>query len=139
MYAEQKHLKGGFSLIEILIVLGIIGLIMAGVVPYVTSKMRQAKVEQARTDITKIASEIELYRLHTGEYPTRLMDLVKQPQGTEGRWNGPYVPGNKEPQDPWGRKYIYRVTPGAEREYELSSYGAKGKGAPKAEWIVYRD
>lgn len=136
---EHRYAKAGFSLIEILIVLGIIGLIMAGIVPYVTSKMKQAKVEQARTEVKKIASEIELYRLHVGEYPTRLIDLVKQPQGAEGKWNGPYVPGNKEPMDPWGQKYIYRVTPGGDREYELSSYGPKGKGAPKSEWIVYRD
>lgn len=118
----------GFTLVEILVVITIIGLIMALVAPRVLNYLSDAKVKAARIQIESLSSTLDLYYLDTGRYPSTsegLAALVQRPAGLEG-WNGPYLKGGFVPNDPWGHPYVYR-TPGEHGTYDIVSYGADGQ------------
>jgi general secretion pathway protein G len=87
--------------------------------------MGRAKSSEAKIRIQQLAGQIEMYKLEVGKYPTSLQDLLKQPGGAEGKWNGPYI---KEPdlKDAWGNDYRYSV-PGTNKAYDIVSPGADGK------------
>ena len=118
----------GFTLIELMVVLVIIGVLAALVVPNVLERADDARVTAARTDITNIMQALKLYRLDNQRYPTAeqgLQALVIKPTA------GP-VPGNwklyleKLPNDPWGRPYQY-LNPGIKGEIDVMSFGADGQ------------
>jgi general secretion pathway protein G len=120
--------EGGFTLIEILVVITIIGLIMALVAPRVLNYLSEAKVKAAKIQIESFVSTLDLYYLDTGRYPSTsegLEALVQRPAGVEG-WNGPYLKGGFVPNDPWGRAYVYRM-PGEHGTYDILSYGPEGQ------------
>lgn len=137
--------KSGFTLIEILIALFIVAILAGGVAYYVPGYIDKAKTRRARIDLKVISSGIIEYNVDIGQYPQRLKDLVKQPQDDQaaaGKWQkGGYIQGKKDvPQDPWGNKFQYKLTPGEDHPYELFSYGSGGKGSPKNEHIsVWKD
>ncbi|HWP57286.1 MAG TPA: type II secretion system major pseudopilin GspG [Candidatus Acidoferrales bacterium] len=116
--------SGGFSLIELLVVMVIIGLLAALVLPQFVRQEEKAKVKAARAQIELLGTALDTFRLDVGRYPTTqegLEALRRQPGGVE-RWDGPYL--KKEvPVDPWGNPYIYR-SPGEHGPYDLLSYGA---------------
>ena len=117
--------QGGFTILEIVIVFILLAGIMAFVGPKIFEQMGRAKSQEARIRIQQLAGQIEMYKLEVGKYPQGLGDLVKQPGGTEGKWNGPYL---KEPdlKDAWGNDYKFAV-PGTGKAYDLVSLGADGK------------
>lgn len=126
----MRNRQRGFTLIEIMVVVVILAVLGALVVPQILSKVDQARVTAAKTDIRTISAALESYRLDNFKYPTTeqgLQALVKQP-------NDPtitnYAPGGylkSVPKDPWGNPYQY-VTPGADgRDYDIISYGRDGK------------
>jgi general secretion pathway protein G len=118
----------GFTLVEILVVITIIGLIMALVAPRVLNYLSEAKVKAAKIQIESISSTLDLYYLDTGQYPSTsegLAALVQRPGGVEG-WNGPYLKGGFVPDDPWGHPYVYRA-PGEHGAYDIISYGSDGQ------------
>lgn len=120
--------EGGFTLIEILVVITIIGIIMALVAPRVLNYLSEAKVKAAKIQIESFSSTLDLYYLDTGRYPSTsegLGALVQRPAGVEG-WNGPYLKGGYVPNDPWGHKYVYRM-PGEHGTYDILSYGVDGQ------------
>ncbi len=120
--------ESGFTLIEILVVITIIGLIMALVAPRVLNYLGEAKVKAAKIQIESFVSTLDLYYLDTGRYPSTsegLEALVQRPAGVEG-WNGPYLKGGFVPNDPWGRPYVYRM-PGEHGTFDILSYGADGQ------------
>ena len=79
---------------------------------------------------------LDSYQDDLGDLPENLNGLVAAPPGAEGKWDGPYLPKGSKFRDSWGNKYQYKRTPGAERPYELFSYGSRdGKKTPKAEWV----
>jgi general secretion pathway protein G len=120
--------EGGFTLVEILVVITIIGLIMALVAPRVLNYLSEAKIKAARIQIESLASTLDLYYLDTGRYPSTsegLAALVERPAGLEG-WNGPYLKGGFVPNDPWGHPYVYRM-PGEHGAYDIISYGSDGQ------------
>ena len=102
--------SSGFTLIEMLVVLVIIGLIMGLVGPRVLNYLTEARVKAAKLQIEALSSSLDLYYLDTGRYPTTsegLTALVRRPGNMAG-WNGPYVKGGIVPEDPWKHAYIYR-------------------------------
>jgi general secretion pathway protein G len=118
----------GFTLVEILVVITIIGLIMGLVGPRVLNYLSESKAKAAAIQIQSLESALDLYYLDLGRYPTTaegLTALVQRPGGTVG-WNGPYLKNNSVPSDPWGRPYKYR-SPSDHGAYEIVSFGAQGQ------------
>ena len=120
--------EGGFTLIEILVVIAIIALIISIVGPRVLNYLAESKVKAARIQIQSFGSALDLFNLDTGRYPTTgegLTALVQFP-GTIPAWNGPYLKGSVVPNDPWGKPYVYR-SPGEHGPYDIMSYGSDGQ------------
>jgi general secretion pathway protein G len=118
----------GFTLVEMLVVITIIGLIMSLVGPRVLNYLGESKVKAARIQIQSFSSALDLFFLDAGRYPSTsegLVALVKPAAGLTA-WNGPYLKGGSVPNDPWGKAYIYR-SPGERAPYEIVSYGADGQ------------
>src|SRR4249920_387083 len=105
-----RHGDAGFTLVEILVVITIIGLIMALVGPRVLNYLSESKVKAARIQIESFSSALDLFYLDNGRYPTSsegLPALVQRPANSSS-WNGPYLKTGSVPSDPWGRPYVYR-------------------------------
>ena len=117
----------GFSLIELLIVMIILGLLASLVGPRLFRHVDDARVGTARSQIELLSTALDSYRLDVGRYPSTeqgLRVLRVEPSGTRN-WNGPYLSRNI-PKDPWGNEYRYRY-PGEYGEFDLWSYGADGR------------
>src|SRR5438309_2399985 len=125
---SARRSERGFTLVEILVVITIIGLIMALVGPRVLNYVGESKVKAAKIQIQSFASALDLFYLDAGRYPSGtegLGALAQRPGGTTS-WNGPYLKGGTVPNDPWGRPYVYRA-PGEHGPYDIISYGADGQ------------
>jgi len=117
----------GFTLIEMLVVLVILGLIMGLVGPQVLNYLTNARAKAAKLQIEAFGSALDLYYLDVGRYPPAsegLNALVHRPSGVQV-WNGPYLKGSVVPPDPWGNRYIYRA-PAERAPYEIISMGSDG-------------
>jgi general secretion pathway protein G len=126
--AKHRGHQAGFSLVEILVVITIIGLIMALVGPRVLNYLVEAKVKTARIQIESFSTALDLFYLDVGRYPTAnegLTALVQRPANSQ-TWNGPYLKGGAVPADPWGNSYIYR-TPVERSAFEIVSLGSDGQ------------
>jgi len=124
----RRAAQAGFTLIEMLVVITIIGLIMALVAPRVLNYLAESKVKAAKIQIASFGSALDLYYLDVGHYPTSsegLTALVQRP-GNLTTWNGPYLKGDIVPEDPWGHDYLYR-SPGEHGPYDILSYGSDGQ------------
>jgi general secretion pathway protein G len=124
----KRSAQRGFTLIEMLVVISIIGLIMALVGPRVLNYLSESKTKAAKIQIESFASSLDLYFLDAGRYPTGsegLTALVQKP-GNVASWNGPYLKGTVVPADPWGHPYVYRA-PGQHGAYDIISYGSDGQ------------
>jgi len=118
--------QAGFTLVELLVVMFIIGLLAALVAPNFLSRGEQAKVVAAKAQIELFGTALDAFHLDVGRYPTSqegLPALRERPAGAE-RWDGPYLKKDI-PQDPWQHPYVYR-SPGEKGAYDLFSYGADG-------------
>jgi general secretion pathway protein G len=129
----------GFTLLELLVVVAIIGLLAAYVGPRYLGQMGKSEAVTARAQIEALAKALDTYRLDVGHYPTAeqgLGVLRVRPQGVQ-RWNGPYLQKDV-PLDPWGKPYVYRV-PGTRGDFDLASYGRDGVpgGSGEGADIVY--
>jgi len=116
----------GFTLLELLVVVAIIGLLVAYVGPRYVSQIGKSETAAARAQIEALAKALDTFRLDTGHYPSSAQGLAalrERPAG-EARWNGPYLQKDV-PGDPWGKPYVYR-TPGAKGDFDLISYGRDG-------------
>lgn len=124
------HNREGFTLIEILVVLGILGLLMAVLIPGTMYYIAQAKYTAANSKMQRIQAGIQMYNLATGKYPKSLTDLVRKPadQKVAAKWRGPYgVKDIDDLEDPWENPFQYKLTPGGTHPYELYSIGEKGE------------
>jgi general secretion pathway protein G len=124
----SRRSQRGFTLVEILVVITIIGLIMALVGPRVINYLSESKSKAAKIQIESFGNALDLFYLDAGRYPTTsegLRALFERP-GNTGLWNGPYLKGNAIPNDPWGRPYLYR-SPSQYGPYDIVSYGADGQ------------
>lgn len=126
----QRRTQGGFTLIEIMVVVVILGILAALVVPQVMSRPEQAKVTVAKGDIKAVAAALDMYKLDNFAYPSTqqgLEALVTKPSGNPQpkNWNRDgYL--KRLPKDPWGNDYQY-LSPGTRGQFDLYSFGADGK------------
>jgi general secretion pathway protein G len=119
-------LETGFTLLELLVVVVIIGVLAGYVAPQYFSQVGKSEVQVARAQIDALEKALDQYRLDARRYPSTeqgLGALVERPVN-ESNWSGPYL-RKGVPPDPWGRPYIYR-SPGDKREFDLLSYGRDG-------------
>jgi general secretion pathway protein G len=119
--------QGGFTLLELLVVMVIIGLLAGLVGPKFFAQIGKSETQVARAQIDSLEKALDQYRIDTGHYPNAIQGLaalVGKPED-EPRWAGAYLKRDV-PQDPWGRPYIYR-TPGAKGEFELLTLGRDGQ------------
>jgi general secretion pathway protein G len=115
----------GFTLIEMIVVVIILGLLAGLVAPKLFGRVGQSKQVAARAQIELLGAALDQYSLDMGAYPGSLEGLIRNPGG--GNWNGPYLKKNAIPADPWGNPYNYKCCPGEHGEYDLWSDGADGK------------
>jgi general secretion pathway protein G len=123
-----SRIPRGFTLLELVMVLVIIGVILAMVGPRVFNSLGRANSERAKVQIEQLGSALELYKLDTGRYPSTqegLGALMTAPSGI-ANWNGPYLKDAKQLKDPWSRDFTYR-SPGDKGAYDLITFGADGK------------
>jgi general secretion pathway protein G len=134
---RNRDAQEGFTLIEVIVAIAIGAIFLGVVAPNVMKWWRSAKVSGAKSQLRAFESSIAAYNLDTNTSPETLRDLVQPPADEllRSKWQGPYLKKKEIPLDPWGAKYQYKPTPNAEHDYELYSYGPKGRSAPKAEWI----
>lgn len=132
---KLKHIaQSGFTLLELLVVLGIIAMLAGIVGPQVMRHMGESKTKAAKVQIEDLSATIDMYKLDVGTYPTTnegLNALVESPN-TAKRWNGPYLQKSKVPLDPWQNEYHY-LSPGEHGKFDLYSYGADGKEGGEGE------
>ncbi|MCU1725236.1 MULTISPECIES: type II secretion system major pseudopilin GspG [unclassified Pseudomonas] len=124
---RQRRTQHGFTLLELLVVLVVLGLLAGIVAPRYFSQLGRSEAKVARAQIEGLGKALDLYRLEVGRYPSSeqgLQALVSAPSD-EARWSGPYLQ-KKVPDDPWGHAYIYRY-PGENAEYDLLSLGKDGQ------------
>ena len=130
----MKTLKqNGFTLLELLVVIVIIGLLAGYVAPRYFSQVGKSEIQVARAQIEAIEKALDQYRLDNRRYPSAeegLTALTARPS-TAANWSGPYLK-KAVPADPWGRPYVYRV-PGSKGEFDLFSYGRDGKAGGSGE------
>ncbi len=122
--------EDGFTLLELLVVLAILGLLIGLVAPHVMRILSTSKEKIATQSIERIEGILDIYRLDVGSYPSTdqgLEALIRRPAGV-ANWNGPYIKGDQVPLDPWGHPFQYRCPsqrPG--HDYDLLSLGPSGE------------
>lgn len=119
----EKCGQHGFTLIEILIVVIIIGLIASLVAPNLMGRYERSKEEIAKAQVEMLSSGVMSFKLDMNRYPTSFEELVKS---TDPKWRGPYLSKQTIPQDPWGKDYVYK-TPGDHGPFDVYSLGPSGK------------
>lgn len=117
----------GFTLLELLVVMVILGLLAGYVAPKYFAQVGKSETKAALAQIVSLEKSLDMFRLDTGHYPTSeqgLNALVTRPQN-EPNWSGPYLK-KAAPLDPWGRPYMYKF-PGEHGDYDISSFGKDGQ------------
>lgn len=131
--SPQRVRSAGFTLLELLVVIVIIGLLAAYVGPRYFAQLSKSERSTAKAQIESFGKALDAYRLDTGKYPTTeqgLAVLLNKPND-EAKWAGPYLQ-KQVPMDPWGTPYVYRA-PGQGGDFDLLSFGKDGQAGGEAE------
>jgi general secretion pathway protein G len=125
---DVRQGEQGFTLVEMLVVIAIIGLIMGLIGPRVLNYLSESKVKAAKIQMQSFSSALDLFNLDAGRYPSTAEGLTALVRRTPGvaAWNGPYLKGGNVPNDPWNNPYIYRA-PGEHGAYDIVSLGSDGQ------------
>lgn len=130
--ASKRRRRAGFTLVEMLVVLAIIGLISALVGPRVLSQLSDSRERAARLQIEAFSSALDIFFIDVGRYPVEaegLGALMQKPASIQ-TWNGPYLRGESVPLDPWGREYRYSSDG---RSFRIVTQGADGRASGAAQ------
>lgn len=133
--SDHRSRTAGFTLLELLVVLVILGLLAAIATPQVLKYLARARTQSAAIQIHSLAASLDLYRLDIGRYPSEdegLISLVQAP-ATLPNWSGPYVKRLEMLNDPWGHSYIYKIPSEHGGDYDLYSLGADNAVGGQAE------
>ncbi|MCC6740515.1 MAG: type II secretion system major pseudopilin GspG [Planctomycetia bacterium] len=117
-----RRADGGFTLMELMIVLVIIGVLAAAVTPVLVSRADKARVTRAKGDIKHIADQVKLFKMEQNRYPDTMEDLVTKPSYAKDWPEGGYL--DRVPKDPWGNEYIFRKPADNGKEFDVIAYGA---------------
>lgn len=131
---DTREAEAGFTLIEVIVVLSIMGLVMGMVGPRMLGYLTDSKMKTARLQAETLSSAVELFFIDNGRFPLQsegLQSLVKAPAGLRS-WNGPYLKGAEVPLDPWGQSYVY-ASPDRGRTYRVSFVGLDGPESKPAD------
>jgi general secretion pathway protein G len=123
-----KRQESGFTLLELLVVLAILGLLAAIVGPQVIKYLDSSKSQSARVQAKNVAAALNLFKLDVARFPTQeegVAALIKQPPNAPN-WNGPYLPEQSAIMDPWGRPYLLKI-PGEHGDIDVYSLGSDGQ------------
>jgi general secretion pathway protein G len=124
-FLRRRRDDGGFTLLEMLVVLAIMGLLAAIIAPQVLKYLGSSRTQTAKVQIQNVVAALELYRLDVGRYPTQeegLNAVITAPSTAPG-WNGPYLQKSTALNDPWGHPYLYR-NPGKHGDIDVYSLGS---------------
>lgn len=134
MQSTRRGSQSGFSLIELIAVVAILGILAAVVAPKILDRPGKARIARAKTDVSSILSSLEMYKLDNFNYPTTdqgLIALVEQPTGEPEapNWSG-YL--KSMPKDPWGRDYMF-LSPGENGDIDVYTFGRDGESGGEGE------
>jgi general secretion pathway protein G len=126
--ARRGRANAGYTLLELLVVLGILAVLSAMATPQLMGYFGKAKAQSAQIQIQNISTALEMYYLENGTYPSETVGLkaLMEPTPEAPNWNGPYLKKSQNLLDPWGRSFQY-VYPSASGSYEVFSLGSNGK------------
>ena len=131
MFSRFKKDSRGFTLIEIMVVIIILGILAVYIGPKIMGRPEEAKQVKAKVDISALETALKLYKLDNGVYPSTeqgLQALVEKPESgnVPSRWrDGGYLDKGKVPKDPWKNEFIY-ISPGVHSDFDIISYGSDG-------------
>lgn len=129
MMLRKREVNSGFTLVEIVFVVLIIGLLMSVVGFSIPKVMNRVHANTTKANLKTLKSAIDIFHADNGSYPTHLEDLVDRPKGDYPNWHSIL---DKIPHDAWGYEFEYKITPGKKYPYELYSYGSsEGPNGPE--------